>query len=427
MHVRAYWIGLLLAGVFVGTPRILNAQKKDPEKGKSDAVVARTRSAIGTLFAFDKGSARPLELYSEVHDGTRLLTPPGQRGAFDIKEGDVRVTLVGNIPEISQSPVLETSVKLMASKDHAAEIVLEQGILLIETGKDSEGGRVKVSGKEKNVGLTLYKNSAVAFELTRYLPPGTRFSKGVKTEPFIELWFLVLRGKVDVQLPTDTQTLTGPVLFHWSNRGGLQGPLALKKTPDWVTPWKISDKETLRILDAAEKVRRRSEKNPKAALEALKSKEPGERVIGVYHAIALDRPADVLGALNTDANPKVRKAATHALRVYVGEEPDRGEKLRSTLVESKFKPGQAGIFLHLLEGFNADERGQPATYDSLIRYLQHDQMAIRELAAQQLRVLVPAGKDIAFDASADADSRAKAQAEWRKLIPEGGLPKVESK
>ena len=38
--------------------------------------------------------------------------------------------------------------------------------------------------------------------------------------------------------------------------------------------------------------------------------------------------------------------------------------------------------------------------------------------------LVPQGRDIAFDAAGPADQRAQAQAAWRRLIPEGQVPKM---
>jgi len=411
-------IGVCLIGAEVG-----HAQKKKDDVVST--VLARTRSALGTIFATGKtGEARSLELYSDVPAGTRLFSPPGQRGVLDVQEGDLRLTLVGNAPEISPSPVLETTITLAPSKDYAAEVALEQGILLIEAGKESAGGKIRVKIRDKYIGLTLAKASAVAFELFRYLPEGTRPSKTAKVEPVAELLFYVLRGKVDAAFESENQVLNGPVLFHWTSRSGLQGPLAVRKMPEWASMSKIGAEE-LAFLKAAEKIRRASEKNSNAWQELLKSKEAIDRVAAVYHAAALDRVGAIVDTLNSDPNSKVRQAAITALRVYSSNGSDSLENLQKALIEHKFKPGQAAIFLHLMSGFTPGERNRPEIYESLISYLGHDLQAIRQLAGEQLAILVPAGKDIAYDAAAAPEAREKAQTAWRKLIPRGSLPKVE--
>jgi hypothetical protein len=78
--------------------------------------------------------------------------------------------------------------------------------------------------------------------------------------------------------------------------------------------------------------------------------------------------------------------------------------------------------MQLLHGFGGKDLVRPETYDALINYLQHQKQAVRELAAWNLQLLVPQGKDIAYDASAAPEERGRAQAAWRKLIPEGKLP-----
>src|SRR5207253_1073682 len=121
----------------------------------------------------------------------------------------------------------------------------------------------------------------------------------------------------------------------------------------------------------------------------------------------------------------VRRSAAHALRHFAGRGAEQEKTVLDAATAEKFKAGQADIFLHLLNGLTAAERGRPETYESLIGYLQNDKLAIRELAAERLVELVPAGKSIAYDAAAAPEMRGAAQAAWRKLIPEGSLPKAE--
>src|SRR5262245_20168934 len=130
MHRTRFHVALaslvLLAGLVVLLPGLLVAGKKDGPP------VARTRSAFDTLWLLpDKGLGKPLALFADVPADARLFSGPGQRGVLDVKEGDLRVTLVGNLPELSPSPVLETTARLLPSKDHDVEIKLERGIVLI--------------------------------------------------------------------------------------------------------------------------------------------------------------------------------------------------------------------------------------------------------------------------------------------------------
>ena len=76
----------------------------------------------------------------------------------------------------------------------------------------------------------------------------------------------------------------------------------------------------------------------------------------------------------------------------------------------------------LSHGFGDAELSRPETYEALIQYLGHNVLGIRGLAHWHLVRLVPAGRKIAYNPLDAPESRAKAQAEWRKLIPAGKLP-----
>lgn len=430
--MRACAVHLFFVAITLFASPFASAQKKegDGKKEPSDPILARSKSAFDTLWIVPaKGTPKILELFGEVRGGTRVLTPPGQRGALDVKEGDLRVTLVGGLPELSPSPVLETIIELQPAKDHDVDLKLDRGIVLIEAGKDSPGGKALVRIQDRAVSITLHKGSVVALELYSRWPVGVRLPKNAKpgVEPVTELWLFLLRGKADVVLEAEKQLLTAPILYHWDSFGGVQGPAALKKIPEWVDPAGIMNKEALGLLNAGEKIRRRSEKDAKAWSDALESKEEKERIIAVYRAIGMDGVGSVIKVLNGDKSAEVRKAAAYALRSFAGRGTDQVQQLYTALADQKIKAGQAGILTHLLQGFSPEERNRPELYDSLIEYLGHDLMGIRHLAADQLAQLVPAGKDIAFDAAAGADARARAQEAWRKLIPSGSLPKIEKK
>ena len=83
---------------------------------------------------------------------------------------------------------------------------------------------------------------------------------------------------------------------------------------------------------------------------------------------------------------------------------------------------QAATIMNLLH--SPFDGTQPETYDTLLTYLQHDKLAIRELARWHLYRLAPAGRDIRYDPAAAPEERARAVTAWKKLIADGKvLPK----
>ena len=394
--------------------------------GDADKAAAKLRSPVGTLL--QRGSVRgwttPM-LYDSVPAGAELVALPGARGILELKEGDLRLILAGGLPGLSKTPVLESAVTLHHPKDHELEFTLGRGRVVIEN-KEAAAARVRVRFRDKTLEFRLLeKNAIVALELLSRWPAGTPFLKKPKADhqPVSDLIFFLVKGRTEVTLRNETQTLQGPVLYRFTTLHGTEGPLALKKMPEWVKGGDDSEKGRT-LENAVEKLRRAlAEQGPAKAL-AQPSAEVALRQVIVASAPALDVPLLALTALNEDKAKEVRAAALQALTHYIGRGHAEDVRLYETLIQNKVKPGQAGIIMELLHGLGQEALLRPETYDALITYLQSDQLAIRELAASNLYQLVPQGRDIVYDAAAPVEQRAQAQAAWRKLIPEGQLPKT---
>ncbi|HWY85741.1 MAG TPA: hypothetical protein VNX28_03400 [Gemmataceae bacterium] len=395
-----------------------------------DKPAAKLRSPSGTLL--QRGADKWLTpmLYDAVPAEAQLVALPGARAILEIKEGDVRLVLAGNLPALSPTPVLESVVKLQApAAGHDLEFTLERGRVLIESHKDTGlvKIRARIQGKDLDFDL-LNKNTVVALELFSRWPVGAPFFKKPEADhkPIGELIFLVVRGKAEVELNKQKQPLQGPAMYQFNTQRGVEGPLALKKAPDWVNP-PLDQPESVKTLQAAvEKLRRGiADQGAMPALaKAQASKETSLTVVATYSGIAVDNLAAGITALKSDKSKDVRMAGVGALTHYIGRGSAEDIRLYETLVADKLKPGQASIIIELLHGMSEEARLRPETYSTLITYLENDQLAIRELAAMNLNNLVPQGKDIAFDAAAASAQRAQAQAAWRKLIPEGQVPKM---
>jgi hypothetical protein len=396
-----------------------------------ERAAAKLRSPIGTVLQrnADKTWLTPI-LYDGVAADKPLLTLPGARGILDIAEGDIRFTLAGNLPDFSRTPVLESVVTLhkpAAGLD--LDFTLNRGRVLIENHKDTGAVKARARIQGKNLDFELAdKKTIVALELFSHWPAGAPFSKKPTAEqkPIGELIFLVVQGQGVLEKNGQKETLQGPALYRFDSRRGVEGPVTLKQAPDWVNPAEQQPLRIQRLQAAVEKLRHAvPDQGVLAAVaKAQQSKEIPLRVVAAYAGVALDMPAGGIAALNDAKAKEVRAAGAAALRHFIGRGNSQDMKLYETLVADKFKSGQASIVMELLHGLNPEARQRPETYDVLISYLQSDQLAIRQLAGATLAELVPQGSTIMYDAAGSAADRASAQAAWRKLIPQGQVPKM---
>jgi hypothetical protein len=169
--------------------------------------------------------------------------------------------------------------------------------------------------------------------------------------------------------------------------------------------------------------------SPRKALTGMLQAE-GEldRLVAVTALGAIDDLPGVMAGLADARHPEVREQAVLVLRHWAGREPGQIKKMVSLLQAiRKLSQVQAMSMVHLLLGFDDQERAEPQTYDLLIGYLSHDRLPVRELARWHLVRLAPEGKDIGYDAAAPLAERQRAVARWRQLIPPGRVPKVSNK
>jgi len=421
---------LVLGGLLVGL-----APGIGPAGGKEKhMVIGRLFSPIGTLLVQKEGGegwSFP-ELYAGLASGNRLLVLPGAKGVVQVKEGDVHLTLSGRLAGLTASPVLGAVARLHAGKGFDLDMTLEEGRALIENRKKDGPIKIRLRIQEDNLDITLLnKDTIVGIESYRAWPAGTPFSaKPIKDrEPEIHLDLLILKGKVELLLKTERHSLQAPakgiLRFHLSSFGGFRGPELLQKAPLWVKPGADNSPQATAWYKEVESLRRLLA--DKRAIDGnlrdrLKQEEPVKRAVAVLSGGAVGDRNMLLAGLNDEKSGDVRKAAVFAL-VHTSNRSQAADiGLYKALLGKKYTPGQAEIFMHLLHGFAAQDLQRPETYEILISYLQHKDLGIRELAAWRLYGLVPQGKDITYDAAGASEERARGQAAWRKLIPEGKLP-----
>ncbi len=162
-----------------------------------------------------------------------------------------------------------------------------------------------------------------------------------------------------------------------------------------------------------------------AATEKDKPRAALMREFAVLGWNALDELPRVAEALADPHTSDVRDAGVVALRAWIGAAAGRDQQLYQLLRDHLgYTDRQAESVLDLLHTpFDADN---PATYEALIRLLQHPKLAVRQLARWHLYRLAPVGRDIAYDPAESEEAREKAVKAWSQLIPSGELPKEKS-
>ena len=444
MNLRSPYPGgpcwaLTLLTAFVSVGLAFGAEAPGPEPR---AVVARCTSPDGTLLSRESGGRewKPVAKTVMVSSRDVLLALPGVQAVVETEPPAAALTLFGGWPQLSPSPVLESEVTLHDSRAYDLDFTLREGRVLLTNTKEKGPARVWVRLPGFAWQLTLAEpGTRIGLEIYGRWPHGVRFSKEQRPgeQPTKVLVLLMLKGQA--QLTTDTHSYElsappGPALMEWDSVAGeASGPQRLKALPAWADPNVLvpaegkAVEEVVRTYKAALKKAGSPEEAITALLDAAamekdKSRAAELREFAVLGWNAMGDLPRVAEALADPHSADVRDAAVLGLRMWIGAEAGRDQILYRLLEERLgYTDRQAEAVLDLLHSpFDAEA---PATYEALIRLLQHPKPAVRQLARWHLYRLVPAGRDIPYDPAASEEEREKAVKAWQELVPSGGLPK----
>jgi hypothetical protein len=400
---------------------------------------AERRVAVGTSLAPEgtllrrEAPGKPWQFVPEkeaVSSGDLLI---GLHGAAILaKDGAVRLTFMGDLSGTSPYPIIETAVRLHDTPDVDLDFTLDRGRVDVTNLKEKGSARVNVRLRSETFALTLDEPGArVALETYGRWPHGSRFTKEPtpKDVPLAELIFLVIKGDVHLKHGMHQHRLhapPGPALIEWDNVDGLDmTPQRLVKLPDWAQDASEETPLAKQRLAMFAKFRQLAlSKSLDAAIdEFLNSDDPLERRMAVFAFGALDELPRLGKALSQPRKRDVWDDAVLALKHWIGRCPGQDAMLYNALIKDfKYTPVDAESVLQMLHCFSDEDLADPETYEMLIDFLQHERIAVRGLAYWHLYRLVPSGRKITYDPLESKDARARAQKEWRKLIPKGKLP-----
>jgi hypothetical protein len=393
----------------------------------------------------------------DVASARPLLSLPAMKNEVELKNG-VHLTLWGTAPEIWPNYlVYESMVELYVNDALDVDMTLKRGrIVLVNTQSPSKPVVVRVrfedptQQKQAYFDIRLdYEKTVVAIERLCGFPQNEPFFEDAKHAnrqgPYAEVLCFFLAGGGNIRSSNVFFTVdaaTQPQWIRWNSSKGLESPQPFTM-PDWILPTpKLGDaKDRARTLEAAAMLARNLEgkkqgkKLDVALQEAMDIEvDPASRVEALRCYVAMDDFSVALEMLDQD-NPKerLRRSAVESLRYWMAQERDNEYMLFDKLKASSSNVVARKV-MELLHGISAADAGQPATWQRLIENLDNPEVSLRELSAWNLELLVPWGRKIDYPpsapfgiASAPQVDRRHAQAEWRKLIPPGNLPKTPKK
>jgi hypothetical protein len=398
------------------------------EEKKPDLVLGKVLSAKGLpgVILQRREKDQPWKVLppgSPAISGDQLLCLPGFSGELDLNTG-IRLRLQGNLPD--DSPFLESEGTLQSSPGVDLDLALFRGRVAIAHHKPQSSVRVRFLDEVWDLELK-GPEAEVALELWSVYPPGLPFHKAIPAEePMAGLNLFVLKGSVKLKIRYDAHNLQGPpgpCFFTWNNIGPQSRQAkSLTKLPLWTTfPPSVPD-QARKVLEDLQK-RLETKGSIESVFEGpLRDADHFARLLALFELVAVDSLAPLLDVWADQKQPAgIRLSATAALKHWMGRNAGRDLRLYQAL-EKKHSPETAETLMTLLHGFSAKQAQEPATYQTLIGWLKHELLPVREMAFAELFALVPEGRKIPFDPAGDAAQRERAFQEWKKLIPDGQLP-----
>jgi hypothetical protein len=420
---------MLLAGV-LATPAVAAGQTAGAK-----GAIARTTTPAASFVARQAGSRefKTVADKADVHPGDLLVGLPG--ATLETKTG-VALTTVCDLDARSPVPILDTAVVLNPPGDADLDFTLDRGRADFTNKKPAGPAVVRIRFWDQQWQVTLADpGDRVAVGVSARWPAGTRFRPAAATEmtpprPNAALIVLVLRGRAEVKVGGVTygmRAAPGFALIEWdSTAPGRALPQRLEQTPEWAANEPQTD-DGKKIAVVCEKYRKARAENLTAAVESLLgSADPLERKIGLVSLGATD-DLERLGRVLREAKTLDEwDFGIVVLRHWLGRAPGQDQALYGALQSvGGMTAAQARTVLQLLLGFTPDDLKRPETYEVLIEYLLSDKSAVRNLAAWHLIRLCPQGKSIKYNPAGSATDAQTVYKEWKKLIPDGQLPKAE--
>jgi hypothetical protein len=421
-----------IAGPLDGLPPLPNLPPAEQREVGTYVSVAKEPPSVLLLRQREANLWGRMRPDSRIATGYSLVSLPGYRSRVHLDSG-VQLTLWGNVPEFSNSPPLLESSVLLHAPDPGFDLdfTLDHGRVHLVPFKSQGEARVRVRFRQQIWELSLPRATEVVMDLGGFYPRGVPFSEEARGKGLGARLDLFSKGPARLKIAAQEYAWPDSSKLSWFNDGRAPiGPESLPKLPDWWTDqpsWQSAPEIAemmLALKDLGDKLSWGDAILEKVLTQVREADDPASRTLGVVCLAALDAVPHLMDALEEHRHFEVRWAARQALQHWTSRHADHDVELFRLLQESKgYSRQNAAIVVQLLHTFSEKACDDPKTYEMLIEYLNHDRLAVRELASWHLTHLAPEiAKDLLYNPAGDSEHRKKMSAAWSQRIPKGTVP-----
>jgi hypothetical protein len=406
----------LLAALVAAPPVLASAQ----EKGTPATCVA----APGALMVQAKAG------WKAIKAGEAITADRTVVSLFDATlrsaNGGVAVRMAADLGQRGPFPILESAITLHDDAKHDLALTPMRGLIILTNTKEKGPATIRLAMRDETLELTLKEPGArLALEIYgRHAPGEPKWDDPKLDDPVFHLFFIALSGEAFLRHGEKGIALNAPPgasVLVWDSLVREPQVQRLEELPPEFIAMKEKDVTLMAEVNAW--AARLAVESPALALkEGAASKIALVRTAAVNAMGALDELPMLFLTMSSSPHADTRDQAVLALRHWLGRAPGQTAKLDAGLKKAGLTEVQSRTVLHLLCGFSAEERQEPATYDVLLSSLKHSRPAVRQLAHWHLVRLAPDGKSIPFDALGSDAELQRSHDQWRALIPTGKLP-----
>jgi len=376
----------------------------------------------------DGKQARLVKPQERLLAGSRLQAWPGYRASLRLDSG-VQVELVGNVPEIYPEPTLDSVCQLLTPQPpYDGDLLLERGWFIITGRKD---GPTRLRLRIADEVWDMYLPSGAPRVLVSVQKRLQRGQEPLRSQLAREFWTLE-SGLAWRRTTVEGSSQTFSVFWHSHVLAELLDPesqqpapviVPAAQPPLWLDrPAKLLPALRDGLLNFQRAVYQRAVENPtqplagarQALIEELDSNQRYEARLAVFALAASDQLDELLRVLDNRPQADIRLATREALHFWLGQYPDRAERLLKLAGEqSAYTANQTRLLLELLRGYPAAE---PNVAERLLQImLNENRPALRYLAWANLRELYPHLKDN-YSPDVGRDAREKAVSAIRNQL-----------
>ncbi len=363
-----------------------DADSKKADAGKAPAKSdAEARPPVGVvdLVPLPEGASGKV---SDKLDAVLLRFNPESSGKWErlaagatLKDGDRIVNLP---PFLAPLQIGTTTVTMVGD----GELVVLAKVPGTSGRFELKRGRLRVAGSSLDpiaipfdagvLKLTPSPGAILGLERINHRPPGDK----VPSAPSLQV--SVVEGEATTEAGTAKETVSAgsTILFQAPDKFSSKGA---SPVPAWVGELALNDAQVERGHRFAAYFK--PDRQAKACIvEAASDENPGVREDAIRSYAAIGMTELLVDTMSTANDPAGRKAAIAALREVARQDADSAKALRAMLEQVGGSKTWADTVESLLVGYSPREANSEATAAKLAELLKHEDVGIRELAADAI-------------------------------------------